>query len=542
MKHVARFCFALVMLVLAGCAVIQPPNGGDKDVKAPHVVRYEPDSAARNFSGQKISIQFDEYVQLNDVQNQLIISPPLNEQPDVQVRQKKVVITFHEPLRSNSTYTINFGNAVRDIAEGNIKDNFRYVFSTGPEIDTLRAGGKVVNAFTNAPQKGVLVMLYDQLSDSVPYKQRPFYFAKTKDDGSFSMTNLHPGTYKIFALTDADADYKFSNAEENIAFSETNLELNGNNDTIKLRMFREERNDNQLKKITQPFPGKIVFEFNRPVPSLKAEGLDVMPATARFRSEWNTRVDSMTFWLHNYEPDTLRLQLSENNLPFDTAEVRVAKPDKKTKSKAGSTVRNLFQLSTNTVRENKLGVRDQLMVISTTPVEKLDMEKIILRRGKKIIPFKATLDPVNKRTITFNMPFEEDSAYSLIIPAGTMTDFFDLKNDTLKQSFVVRRYSEYGSVKLTLDNITAGKNYILQLLDDKGTMLKEETITGDKQLQFDLLLPGSYSLRLIDDVNKNGKWDTGNYLGHLQPESVYYYSAPMKIRAGWDMEVTWKLK
>lgn len=542
MKHVNLFFACLVVLVFAGCAIIQQPAGGPADRKPPFVVHYEPDSAARNFATKKITIQFDEYVQLTDVQNQLLISPPLNEQPDVQVKQKKIVITFNEQLRSNTTYTINFGNAVRDITEGNVKDNFRYVFSTGPEIDTLRMGGRVVNAFSNAPQKGVMVLLYDQRDDSVPYKLRPYYFAKTKDDGSFTLTNLHPGSYKVFALTDADADYKFSNNEENIAFLGSPVELNGNSDTIKLRMFREELNSNKLKKVSQPFPGKILLEFSQPVTDASVKALSKLPDNTRLRTEWNTRNDSLICWLHNYEPDSLLLEVAQKGQPFDTAVVRVAKPDKKAKSKGGAVVRNLFQLTTNAAKENKLGVRESFSVISTTPIEKCDMDKIMLRRGKKLIPFKATVDPVNKRTLTFNMKFDEDSAYSLVIPAGTMSDFFDQKNDTLKQSFVVRRYSEYGSVKLVMSNVSPGKNYILQLLDDKTNVLKEEKITADKQLQFDLLLPGSYSLRLIDDANGSGKWDTGNYLKHLQPEQVYYYSAPLKIRSGWDMEVEWKLK
>jgi len=539
MRKAGLYLFFLLLLC-AGCAVIQAPGGGDPDRKPPYAKKYVPDSAALNFSAKKITITFSEYITVTDLRNQLIVSPPMDQAPEIQARGKDLIIKLDDTLRPNTTYTINFGNAIRDITEGNAADNFRYVFSTGPVIDSLHASGKVVNAFSNTGEKNVMVMLYDVAEDSAPFKRRPVYFTKTKDDGSFRLGNLHEGRYKVFALTDADNDYLYDGGEERIAFMDSLLVLNGNVDSLKLRLFREDKGKPGLKKTSYQLPGKILLEFGQPLKEPAVDALRPLPDSTSARLEVGVKKDTLIYWLHRYAGDSLYLRISDGGKAIDTAGIRIVKPEKR-KGKGSEDTRKL-SLSANVVRDGKLNLRQPLVLKTNTPLASWRFEKIELRKGKDKVAAKIELDKSTNRSFSIDAQLEEDSSYALFIPPNALTDFFGQKNDSLLLPFSVRRYTDYGSVNLSLKKFPEGKHYILQLLDEKAAVLKESAVEKETKLSFDLLLPGSYGLRLIEDANANGKWDSGDYLSKRQPEKVMYYSGALKVRAGWDMDVEWNLK
>lgn len=540
----ALHLLAAGLFFVAGCAVIQPPSGGTRDTKPPYAVEYNPDSAAVNFHDKKISIRFNEYIQLSDLNNQLIISPPQNTLPDVEVRQKTLLIKWNDTLRPNTTYTVNFGNSIHDITENNARESFSYVFSTGAVIDSLRISGKVVNAFSNVGEKGALVMLYDQQADSLPYKKRPVYFSKTRDDGSFTLTNLHNGKYKLFALADANNNYLYDIADERIAFQQEEVTVEGGTklDTLRLRLFHEEKSNAKLKKITQPFIGKIVLEFSQPQNDPSLTPLTTLPAKTHFRYEITAKKDSMICWLNDFDADSLLLQVKDGSAIVDTAAIRVLKPEKKSRGKGATEDQRKFIVIANFSREGKFNLRQPVVLKCSSPLSASDLSKIEIHAAFEKIKPVITLDKSTGRFITIDAPLQEDSAYHLFVPPGALTDFFGQKNDSMNIPFTLRSYSEYGSVKLALKNVPEGKHYLLQLLDEKANVLKEIAVDKPDVFTFDLLLPGAYGLRLVDDANRNGKWDTGNYLAKLQPEKVFYYSTPVKIRAGWDMDVEWQLK
>lgn len=544
MKRLTPKLAAIVVLLLsAGCAVIVAPNGGPRDLAPPHAAEYSPDSAAVNFTGQKISIRFDEYIQLSDLRNQLIVSPPLKEDPDVQVRQKDLVIKLSDTLRPNTTYTINFGNAIKDITEGNVLGGFRYVFSTGPVIDSLQLGGKVVNAFSNGGEKGVLVLLYDTNNDSDLYKKRPVYFAKTGDGGSFRITNLHPGTYQLAALADANSNYIYDNAEERVAFLGEPVVLEKSVDTLRLRLFREERTKAGIKKSSLASRGRVMLEMSAPLKSPSLEPLEPLPSSVKYRTEYGVKKDTLQFWFRNYDSDTLRLVVRDGGIPVDTAIVRIPKPGGN-KGKGGGAVDETekLTLTSNLIANQPFDLRKSIALYSSAAIMNIDKAKVQLLSGGKPVPYKLESDTTGFRRILFHAKLEEDSSYLFFIPPGAVTDFFGNKNDSLYIPFPMRPYTDYGSIRLLLKNVPAGKHYLLQLLDGKGELLRESVCESDLTMTYDLLLPGAYNIRLIEDENRNGKWDTGDYLAKKQPEKVIYYSAPLKVRAGWDMDAEWLMK
>lgn len=529
----------LIALIAASCAQILSPGGGPKDTTPPRVVHYFPDSAATNFTGKRIVIRFDEYVQLKDLNSQLIVSPPMREQPDVNIRKKEIVIDLNDTLLENTTYTISFGNSISDITEGNKLDNFRYVFSTGPVIDSIHFSGRVVNASTLAGEKGVLVMLYKSTGDSVPYKERPYYFTKTKDDGSFLLTNLQAGKYKVFALDDKNQNYLYDNSEERIAFADDLVDLSANVDTMLLKMFREEPSKQSKMKVTQNVPGRVTLAYALPLKNPQVKFIPEIPADMNPLIEKSVTGDSLDIWLSSIALDSMKIIVSDESGFADTSASITLSKTGQTKHSArggGSNARKL-QLGTNVQSAQSFQSGKPLIVNSNIPIREWKASDFILLRGADTLKADISVSE-NKRFFTFKNTFEEDSAYSLFIRPGVLTDWFGQKNDTLKVRFKIQSASTYGKLSITPTGLTAG-HYLLQVVTEKDQLIRELTIGGSAPVAFEKMAGGSFRLKLINDENSNGKWDTGNYLLHRQPERVIYYAKPVKMRAGWDLDVEW---
>lgn len=529
----------LIALIAASCAQILTPGGGPKDTTPPRVVHYFPDSAATNFTGKRIVIRFDEYVQLKDLNSQLIVSPPMREQPDVNIRKKEIVIDLNDTLLENTTYTISFGNSISDITEGNKLDNFRYVFSTGPVIDSIRFSGRVVNASTLAGEKGVLVMLYKSNGDSVPYKERPYYFTKTKDDGSFLLTNLQAGKYKVFALDDKNQNYLYDNSEERIAFADDLVDLNANVDTMLLKMFREEPSKQSKMRVTQNVPGRVTLAYVLPLKNPQVKFVPEIPAGMNPLIEKSVTGDSIDIWLSSFALDSVKILVSDETGFADTsASITLSKLEQTRHSSrgAGASARKL-QLGTNVQSAQSFQSGKPLIVSSNIPIREWKASDFILLRGTDTLQADISVSE-NKRFFTFKNTFEEDSAYSLFIGPGALTDWFGQKNDTLKVRFKIQSASTYGKLSITPTGLPAG-HYLLQVVNEKDQLIRELAISGSTPVTFEKMPGGTFRLKLINDENSNGKWDTGNYLLHRQPERVIYYAKPVKMRAGWDLDMEW---
>jgi hypothetical protein len=534
------FWICLAVILVASCAQIVTPDGGEPDRTPPKVVKYMPDSAATNFKGKKIILRFNEYVQLKDLSSQLIVSPPLRTPPKVSIRRKDVVIEFSDTLQENTTYSVSFGNAIRDITEGNAIDNFRYVFSTGPTIDSLSYAGKVVNAYTMAPEKGVLVMLYKETGDSVPYKKRPYYFTKTREDGSFLLTNLKAGKYKVFALDDKSQDYLYNSPEERIAFPDNDIELNANTDSVLLRLFQEKPSVQKRTRVAQPVSGHIAFVYSMALKNPGVEFRPALPGSVSVFIDKGVTGDSIDIWLSSIPYDSVRIIIRDENNLRDSVNLRLLKPEKARKTGRGSYADQRALTLTSNISGGQADPQKPLVVYSNNPIRALVPGGILLLKGKDTLKADYTLSE-NKRQLIFKNTFAADSSYQLFIRPKTLTDWFDQPNDTFRVRFDLRPLEDYGALKIVTTGLPAG-NYLLRLVTTKDEPVREIPIEGSGTFEFAKLLPGEYRVKLITDENKNGRWDSGNYLQRRQPEKVIYYASAVKMRAGWDMDINWVFK
>ena len=566
------FLFLLTSILFFSCAQIVAPGGGKKDTTPPRVVKYTPDSAQTNFNSKSIQITFDEFVQLKDLNNQLIISPPLKNTPEITIKNKSLNIVFSkkDTLKQNTTYCISFGNAIQDITENNPKENFKYIFSTGSFIDSLVLNGKVENGFNHSTEKGLLVLLYDNFDDSVVYKHLPDYFSKTKEDGTFQINNIKEGKYKLVVIKDANSNYKYDGESESIGFIEIPIDIKEKK-KILIDLFQETPKKLYLKKATYDTYGKIVFVFNK-----SADSLQVQPINFTFKDndvllDYSKNRDTLNYWFRNIDKDILKLRLLNGTKVMDTLEYKLITKDEALKSKKHPLKLNLIN---NFNGNQSFDLNNEIKLVFNHPIDKIkDSVKIILKEDSVLIKNiteynyhkyyynqisierqgkldSTNIEDLNNPGTTFIAPVQrfelfapskENTKYHLFIPPGTFTDFFGITNDTIKIDFKTKDEKYYGTVKLKVTLPEENKKYILQLLDDKENVIQEDFLSGSETINYKFLHPQQYKLKLIYDDNKNGKWDTGNYIKKIQPEKVIYYDGVINIRSNWDLDLEWKV-
>jgi uncharacterized protein (DUF2141 family) len=562
MNFFRNLAVLVVILLLSACAQVVSPGGGLKDSKPPRVLRYLPDSASTNIKPKSIIIVFDEYFNLKDITNQLIISPPLNKTPDIKVKEKTLLITFskEDTLKANTTYVFSFGNAIQDNNENNAKENFKYVFSTGNFIDSLLVRGKVENAFDHKSEKNSLVMLYRNYTDSSIYKSKPDYFTKTRDDGSFEITNVHEGKYKIIALKDANANYKYDGNEEKIAFIDT-LVMVPSSKNIVLELFQEPPKKFQFKKYIYTNYGRIDFYFNKGSDSIEIKPINWVFNKENVIYDYSANKDTLTYWFRNIEKDSLVLQVNNGSKVLDTIEIKLIKKEAALKNEKNQLKFSLLKSPDNNMSFDlgrKVNLKfstpisqhnNGIQLIEDSTLFQLKDAYIELFENKAHITdyylgiVKSTKegnpDLSNVRAFTNWKP---NTSYHLFIPPATFTDFFGLTNDSINIHFKTREEAEYGTLKLQLNIPKTEQNYSVQLLDENENVLREQSVKSSKTMLFEYLTPSKYKLKIIYDSNNNEKWDRGNFSTQQQPEKVIYNSELITIRANWDLELKWDVK
>lgn len=557
-----------VIIVFSDCANITTPTGGPKDAAPPEVVSFHPKNHSINFTPQKISVEFNEYITLQDVNNQVIISPPVEEKPDFKIRGKSLVFNLEEELLENTTYTIFFGDAIRDNHEGNILPNFEYVFSTGNILDSLSIAGEVLNSFTLQPEEGIYVMLYEDVSDSIPLKERPMFLSKTDKNGKFFVNNLKNKKFKIFALRDNNNNYIYDLPNEQIAFSDSLISpefikiikpdtLNADSlainniqpdsifaDTIiqhyaHLFLFEEIDSTQKVENSTLVKKGEIEFVFR--FPTINAE---IRPLNHHFDNNWkieelSPKKDTLTIWLNNIDVDTIIFEISDNGQVIDTNRIVLKKKERERRRKKQEEPEKLN--ITSNVQNRFLELNQHCALSFPYPLKKYNFNEIIIQEDSIPITPQFIFSNSVKRKVFVDFDWKEESKYSILIPDSIFTDIQNLSNDTTIFEFKTRNISDYGTLLLDIIISDSSNQFIIQLLNDKANILREKIITESELLKFEYLKPQSYRIKAIKDSNKNFRWDNGDYLKKIQPETVFYFPKNLQVRANWDIEEEWKL-
>ncbi len=526
----------LFLLSFVDCAKKGTPSGGPRDTIPPVIVRSSPENYSINFSGNEIEIRFNEYIKLKEIDKQLVVSPPMKYKPIITPlsTSKTLKIKILDTLKPNTTYSFNFGKSIVDNNEGNEFEYFKYVFSTGSYIDSLKVIGNVRDAQLISPEIPTTVMLYEAneaYTDSLVYSEKPTYVTVTQDTtGYFELTNLKEGKYFLLALKEKNNDYIFQPKTEKIGFVDGAISI-PNDSTYALTLFKETP-DYKLARPSQVGKNHIIFGYEGDAEALDIEILSQTPpefVSTVFKDE---KKDTLNYWFKPaVEADSLVFKVSKRDV-VDTVVVRM---------------KELFKdsLKISAVKTGTLKLIDTFKVRSNIPLVSVDAEKFqVMRKDSSFIePTVKFNSKYNWAEVNF--PKEEDKSYDIQIFPGALTDFFEKTNDTLKYRINTKSSSDYGTLNLTLVNV-ARFPIIVQMVDSKFNVVAEKYIPeeewGKNRVFFDEISPDKYYLRIIYDDNQNRKWDTGSFLERRNPELIIYYPKLIEVRANWSLNETFILK
>ena len=591
----------MLMIVVYSCASMGNPDGGPYDEEPPKFVRSTPKPFAINSKEKKVTIEFDEFIKLEKAAEKVVVSPPQLEQPEIKASGRKVVVGLVDSLRPNTTYTIDFADAIVDNNEGDPLGNYAFTFSTGTTIDTMEVSGTVLSASDLEPVKNIQVGLHSDLSDSA-FMKKPFdRVPRTDSRGHFSIRGIAPGKYRIYALMDGNQNYLFDSKTEMIAFSDSiiipamedamrqdtiwkdSLTI----DTIKsvgytrflpddiiLRAFKEENDRQYLTRSERDKENHFVLTFSAradTLPTLKGLNFDERDA---FIIEKTDRNDSICYWIKDsliYQMDTLEIQM--DYLATDTLDRLVPQTDtlflvnkltraerekleakaaeekekeRKKKEKKGEKIEpepTKF-LTLNVDAPSAFDLDRNVYLSFDEPVASIDTAAIHMEIKKdslwEEIPFLFVSDSVLPRKYEILAEWEPEKEYQLSIDSMAFKGVYGLHTNKVKQTMKVKKLNEYGTILL---NITgADSTAVVELLDGSGKVLRQQRITPQNTADFYYLNPGTkFYIRLFNDRNGNGVWDTGKYSEHLQPEEVYYFPKVWEMKANFDFEENWNI-
>lgn len=571
--------WALAFLLNACANKAQGPTGGPKDETPPKVMRSTPTNGELNFKKKQIQVVFDENITLEKHMEQVIISPPQSKMPDIKANARLLTVNFEDELMDSTTYTINFGNSVVDLNEKNPLKNFSLSFSTGNEIDTLQIAGQLINAEDLNPYSGIIVGIYPAAWTDTVFASRPFLrIARTDENGRFTIENVRPGSYRVFALADANRDF-FYQPSEGLAFTDSlfvpTVQLEEKRDTIfkdsifvdtvmvstvarfypndiLLRFFKENKKRQYLVKNERPLPHKFSLFFNAAMDSMaRIEPLN-FEWENKYLSQPSIKNDTLTFWLTDTllaNMDTLKmavhymksddkfvLQPSIDTLNIAERKARVARTKTETQQAPA-------KLNFRTNASSSFEVYNPLILRFDEPIDSINFENINLSLKVDTIykDLKYKWRKIDSTAMNFAIDFkwEPEKAYRLQVDSMTFRSIYNKTNDFVKSEFKIRSLDEYSTLILKLE--TYDSLAVIQLLDNKDAVVATQKLTK-AGATFKYIKPGEYYLRMFVDSNQNGRWDTGDWASKQQPEEVFYYHKKINLRANWDLEETWNVK
>ena len=594
----------MLAMFIVSCARMASPDGGLYDETPPVMVRSHPAIGALNNDEKRIVLEFDEYIKLQNASEKVVISPPQIDMPEIKANGKRVIVELLDTLKPNTTYSIDFGDAITDNNEGNPMGQFAFTFSTGDAIDSMEVAGTILDASNLEPIKGMQVGLYADLSDTA-FTTKPFErISRTDASARFSIKGIAPGTYRIYGLKDGDQDFRFSQKSEMIAFMDslvvpysepairkdtfwidsltidTIIDVPYTRyfpDNLLLRAFKEEVSTQYLLKNERLTPNKFSIYFATKadsLPILKGMNFDEKDA---FIVEKSLHNDTIHYWIKDsaiIKLDTLEMTL--DYLYTDTLGLLVPRTDtlymvskktlamiQKEKDKEMEEFQKELKKRRRRLKEgeeltdtlppikfmkpkvrNIKDVHATLTLDFEEPLARIDTQAIHLRLKVdtlwKEIPYRFELVDGYTRKYRIRAEWRPEQEYELSIDSVAFTGIYGLHTDKIKQTMKMRSLDDYGTVAFDVRGLNLSPHAYIELLNKDDKPIRRQLL-GKGHPQFFFLQPGEYYARIIDDVNGNGKWDTGLYVDHLQPEHVYYYPQMLEVRALWDMRQDWDI-
>lgn len=573
----------LLLTVIYSCANIGSPNGGPYDETPPKFVSSTPVPNQINYTGKKIEILFDELIQIEKPSENVIITPPQMELPVIRSAGKKAVIELKDTLKPNTTYTIDFTNSISDNNEKNVFENFSFAFSTGDIIDTLEVSGVLLNAENLEPMPGITIGLHNNLEDSAFVKLPFVRTSRTNDKGQFTIRNITPGTYHIFALNDVNRDYKFDQPGEDIAFLDSvivpSFELTTRQDTtwkdsltidtirtvgytrffpdnIELRLFKEKFERQYMVKPERPDEKYFTLRFNTKLDTVP------VPVPINFTPEDSTWYfvqqteggAAVNYWLADstvWKQDTLQVQVSYpksdslNILRPQTDTVQLVlrrRPAEKKKKKKKDEPDPIVFLGMQVDAPSSMDLFDTISVTFNEPV--LDINKEMFFLDQKIdtvwntVDFDFFPDSTNSLNYFIRRPWKYGEEYRIEVDSAAIHSLYGKWNDFFTGEFKIKKEDEYGYLYLNINGVDT--TAFVELLSSGDAPVRKAKVKDGGVLFMDLK-PDKYYARIVIDTNGNGVWDTGNYIEKRQPEEVYYSPKMYEIMQNWQVEETWNV-
>ena len=595
----------MAFAALSGCAAIGNPDGGAFDETPPRITSTHPKNGATGYDGHKVTIDFNEFIKLENASEKVVISPPQTEQPEIKVTGKKIQVELFDSLKPNTTYSIDFADGIVDNNEGNPLGDFCFRFSTGDAIDTLEVSGYVLNAQNLDPVKGITVGLHKDLSDSA-FMTKPFdRVSRTDANGHFTVRGIAPGSYRIYAVMDMDQTFSYSQRNEQIAWmdsiivpasetryrDDTIFTAQGTVDTVMLVQYTKYTPEDITLMAFTPQPviqymtnatrdnhEKFTLQFALPLDSMPVvKGINFDERDA-YILQHSARYDTLTFWMKDtliYYKDTLQISLTY--LATDTLgllspttdtiklitkksrekilkeqakkeEEQRKEREKKLKKldKNGDTlgIAELLKpvisyIDANLTTGSGLSVYQNIYLDFKEPVTFLTDTSIHVRQKVDTlwvdVPYEIEHDTLNILRYRIYAEWKPASTFKIEIDSASIQGLYGRINNTINSTLQFNSLDKFSTMTVTVSNPKPG--YTVQIRDSRSVVRAGKLTNGS--IDFFLLKPGKYYVSMFDDVNMNGKWDTGDYETKQQPEKVWYLNKEFTLKADWTHEAEW---
>ncbi|MBP5474129.1 MAG: Ig-like domain-containing protein [Bacteroidales bacterium] len=568
-------------IVIGSCAKIGSPSGGPKDEDPPIAVNISPKNGATNFPGKKFTLEFNEYLNIDGLNDKLIVSPPLGKKPTVTMRGKSLIVEFQDELKENTTYSFFFQDGIRDLNENNPIENFQYVFSTGNVLDSLSVEGEVFALPTLIPSEEVYACLYRNLNYTAFKKTLPDYITKVKKDGSFRIDNISPGEYNLFALIDLDNNKMYNNAEETIAFldspiyisPETNYfplvtsvrqqtdslqmadSLNmtdSNNNKYIMYLSTAEKNRYYLTSSSRKSAKQMVFTTSLPpkdkdfvfsLPGFDENGFMVL---------YNAAKDTMNVWILDTAISNQQILRPVINYPFtddslgrvvqkrDTINMRFVE-QRRTARSSSATVSplsvdgNFFKRNLNPLLKFKLQTTSPISSFNESMIHFYERKDSL----KKDIPFVMSKDEFDPTTINVSTTLNKGIEYLFVADSSAIKDIYGLVSDSIGKVFSIATDDNFGQLTFRISGYDGPR--IIQFLSGDDSLLKEYYMEEDGDLMMPYIDKGKYKARVIYDLNGDKKWTPGDYDSKRQPEPVSYFLSDIEVKSNWEQIFDWDI-